>query len=69
MVTHTFPPSIFTIYEDPSSELVRARVEFELIAKHVNPLVWYPWPGKQSLAGGYQNHKEKQKKNLHWKEK
>lgn len=52
-----------------SLELVRARVEFELIAKHVNPLVWYPWPGKQSLAGGYQNHKEKQKKNLHWKEK
>lgn len=44
-----------------SLELVRARVEFELNVKHVNPLVWYPQTGKQSFARGYQNHKEKEK--------
>lgn len=37
---HTFPVVMFTIWTDPSSEPVTARVESELIAKHVNPAEW-----------------------------
>lgn len=36
---NTLPVEIFTIWTDPSLEPVRARVEVELIAKHVNPSV------------------------------
>jgi len=46
MKIHTLPVVIFTIWTDPSTEPVRAIVEVEFIAKHVNPSVWYGWPIK-----------------------
>lgn len=39
---------MLTTWIEPSSQPVTARVESELIAKHVNPAVWYGWPRRQN---------------------